>query len=150
MTHFRLIALCAITLISAWASQALAQRLGSDLVRLEPGYGGVCEGCDLSGRILAGARMSRSVFDRSDFSNAILAQADATGSRFEDANFSGADLRQTTFDGAMLSGALLENANLSGADFSDAEGLTQRQLNLACGDDDTLLPEGLHVRSCAP
>lgn len=148
MTHFRLIALCAVALFGVWAGQALAQRLSADVVRLEPGYGGVCEGCDLSGRILAGARMSSSVFNRSDFSNAVLAQADATGSRFENANFSGADLRETKFDGAMLGGARFDDANISGADMSDAEGLTQGQLNLACGDEETLLPEGLRVRLC--
>ena len=38
--------------------------------------------------------------------------------------------------------------NLSGADLSGARGLTQRQLNEACGDSATRLPSGLTVPAC--
>lgn len=160
----------------ALAGQASAQR---DVARLEPGYGGVCEECDLSGRILAGARMTNSVFNRSNFSNAVLARADASRSQFEGANFSDADLRRArlvnarcprarfdrailvqtdargadftraSFSSADVTRMNLRDANLSGADLRNARGLTQAQLDQACGDRRTRLPRGLRVEMCA-
>lgn len=149
LTHFRLIALAGTALLAVWAGAALAQqRPRADVVRLDPGYGGVCEACDLSGRELTGARMSHSVFNRTDFSRAILAGADATESRFEGANFASADLSDIKLVGARLGGARFHGANLSGADLRGAQGLNQRQLDQACGDAQTRLPRGLRVRSC--
>ena len=89
------------------------------------------------------------------FSGATLA-----GSRFDQARFERTDLRQVdfgvssfvnaTFDGARLNGSSLAAANLSGADLTTAVGLTQSQLDKACGSETTLLPEGLSVPPCAP
>ncbi|HRP12555.1 MAG TPA: pentapeptide repeat-containing protein, partial [Terricaulis sp.] len=98
-----------------WAGAASAQWRDTSVVRVEPGYGGGCEGCNLSGRILAGARMSRSVFTRADFSGAVLARADATRARFEGADFSGADLTSVK-----LIEARCVDANFSGADLTSA------------------------------
>jgi uncharacterized protein YjbI with pentapeptide repeats len=148
VTQFRLIALAGTALLAVWAGAALAQRPQAEVVRLDPGYGGVCEACDLSGRVLAGARMSNSIFDRSDFSRAVLTRVDATGSRFEHCDFSSADLSHAKLVRARLNGARFNGAILSGADLREAEGLTQRQLDHACGDADTRLPRGLRVRSC--
>ena len=44
----------------------------------------------------------------------------------------------------------LSGAHLSGADLHDAKNLTQTQLELACGDADTKLPEGLTIKPCPP
>jgi uncharacterized protein YjbI with pentapeptide repeats len=162
LTQLRL-ALLALALTSGvWAGSASAQwpwrESGSTLARLEPGYGGVCEGCDLSGRILAGARMSNAVFTRSDFSDAVLSRANAERSRFEGADFSGADLREANvsgaiftgadFDGADLTDANLQGAQIPGANLRTARGLTQAQLDEACGDAQTRVPRGLRVRRC--
>ena len=69
------------------------------------------------------------------------------GSRFEGANFTAADLSNAKLNRRTTSrGAHFERANISGADFRDAEGLTQTQLNRACGDTQTRLPRGLRVR----
>ena len=38
--------------------------------------------------------------------------------------------------------------NLAGADLSGATGLTQKQLDQACGDKETKLPEGLTIKPC--
>ena len=38
--------------------------------------------------------------------------------------------------------------DLSGANLKDAKGLRQDQLDRACGDEDTILPEGLSVTAC--
>ena len=48
---------------------------------------------------------------------------------------------------ADLTGADLD-ANLSGANLSDAKNLTQEQLDKACGNADTKLPEGLTLKAC--
>jgi uncharacterized protein YjbI with pentapeptide repeats len=56
---------------------------------------------------------------------------------------SGADL-----SGANLSGADLSRADLSGVDLSGARELTQTQLDEACGDGNTKLPEGFTIKPC--
>jgi uncharacterized protein YjbI with pentapeptide repeats len=153
LTHFRLIALAGTALLAIWASGALAQRPRTEVVRLDPGYGGVCEACDLRGRVLTGARMNGSVFDRTDFSYAVLARIDGTESRFDGAHFDYADLEggrfvRARFQRARFHGARLANANFSAADLRYSTGLTQRQLDRACGDADTRLPPRLRIRPC--
>jgi len=155
LTQFRIAVLAAAALIAAPAGQALAFWPFGSGARLDlaPAYGGVCENCDLSGRILAGARMSNSDFSGSDFSNAVLARADASGSRFEGANFTEADLERTRFVRASLIRAQFRGARLRRADFSSADlrfsiGLTQEQLLTACGNEETRLPRGLYVPRC--
>jgi uncharacterized protein YjbI with pentapeptide repeats len=76
------------------------------------------------------------------------------GLRAQNADFSNVDFDSAVlvggwFGGSKFNGAKLNNANLSGSDFSTATGLTQMQLNTACGDKDTRLPRGLVVPNCA-
>jgi uncharacterized protein YjbI with pentapeptide repeats len=52
------------------------------------------------------------------------------------------------FSSSNFAGANLANANLSGAELAGARGLTQAQLNKACGDAETTLPRGLTVPTC--
>lgn len=118
---------------------------------------------DLSYQNIGGRDFSRARIRQSDLS---LAQADRT--HFRGANMSlanlfgarmtGADLRDTNLSratlvgaylgGARMSGAMLMGANLSGAEAEDAVGLTQAQLNEACGDATTQLPAGLTIPRC--
>lgn len=180
LTQFRLAAIAGAALVAVSAGQAFAfwPFAGPVRMSLAPAYGGVCEGCDLSGRILAGAKMSNSVFNGSNFSNAVLARADASGSSFEEANFTHADLRRANlveahcpravFENAMLAQAdargadfrfadftgadlrrvRLDGADIAGADLRNAEGLTQAQLDRACGDRLTRVAPGMRVRAC--
>ncbi|MGQ0534418.1 MAG: pentapeptide repeat-containing protein [Caulobacteraceae bacterium] len=180
LTHFRWAALAAIAFGAVWAGQALAfWPFGSGpRVDLAPAYGGVCEECDLSGRILAGARMSNSNFSGSDFSYAVLARADASHSEFAGADFTqadltrvrlvdascprarferarlehadarGADFTRASFANADVTRMNLQDADLSGADLRHARGLTQAQLDQACGDRRTRLPRGMSVARC--
>jgi len=177
---YHLLFVAAAALGAAWASQAIAfWPFGNGAqVDMAPAYGGVCEECDLSGRILTGARMSNSNFSRSDFSNAVLTRADASHSEFAGADFTQADLtharlidtscQRARFEHALLERANargadftrasfahadvtrmnLEDANLSGADLRQARGLTQAQLDQACGDRSTRLPRGLRLQRC--
>jgi len=54
------------------------------------------------------------------------------------AQLQGANLRYTD-----LRGANLERAQLQGATLAEVKNLTQDQVNMACVDEDTKLPEGL-------
>jgi hypothetical protein len=150
LTHFRLLTIAAATLAVACGGQALAfwPFGGSTRIALSPAYGGVCEDCDLSGRILAGAKMSNSVFNGANFSNAVLTRADARATEFVEANFTDADLTFVNFTSADVTDATFLRANISGADLAQAHGLTQAQLNQACGDTGTSTPRGLRVQVC--
>lgn len=161
MKHIALIALA----ISTLAIPASAQD-ASQIAAVKAGRS--CIGCnlfqadfdyeDISGRNLSRSRlrqsdMSLAEADRTNFSRADLSIANMYGIRATGANFAGANLTQASLVGGYFSGANFAGAVLNGADFSGAEarsarGLTQSQLNNACGDETTELPRGLHVRAC--
>ena len=84
------------------------------------------------------ANLTGALLYRVNLTRAMLADADLA-----DANLSGADL-----SGANLSGANLSGADLSGANLTDTKGVTQSQLNKACGDKETRLPSGLTLKPC--
>jgi len=127
-----------------------------------------CQGCNLfqanlAYKDIADANFSESrlrqsnlalaTFDGVNLSSADLSVANLFGARFNRSNLKNADLRQasgvgTYFGATDLSGAKLGHANLSGADLSLATGLTQAQLNEACGDATTRLPKGLRISRC--
>lgn len=127
-----------------------------------------CAGCNLfqgsfsglsgNGINLAGARLRQSdlslaTLNRARLNGTDMRDVEAYGAVFSGANFSGANLSNASFvgtwlQGASFSNAILEGTNFSGADLSRATGLTQRQLNLACGDEATKLPSGLQVSAC--
>lgn len=86
-------------------------------------------GADLSVSNLFGARFNRTNFAKANFKRAI-----AVGTYFGSSNFAGADLT---------------GANFSGADLTIATGLTQSQLNQACGDASTRLPKGKTIPTCS-
>lgn len=149
----------------AAASPVLAQNAGQ-IAQVRRGAS--CAGCnlfqaDLSSRELGGLNLSRSrlrqadlsltVMNRASFAGADLRDVNAYGGVFGGASFAGADLTNATFVGTYLEGASFRGANLSGANFSGAEmdratGLTQAQLDRACGDQGTLLPRGLRIPAC--
>ena len=104
--------------------------------------------------ILTTAVAKRASFTHADLreanlSYAILEQAYLFGARLD-----GADLRYADLSGANLFMANLKDAWLKGANFSSANldaviGLTQGQLDEACGDENTLLPrDDLTIKPC--
>jgi uncharacterized protein YjbI with pentapeptide repeats len=108
---------------------------------------------DFAGSRLRQADFSLSVFNYSNLSGTDLRDVNAYGALFSGANLRGADLTNASFVGAYLEGANLRGAKLGGANFSGAEmdravGLTQSQLNRACGDEKTRLPRGLRIPVC--
>lgn len=130
--------------------------------------GASCTGCDLfqidltyqniAGRNFTGSRIRQAdltiaIADRTNFTGANLSLTNMFGMRATGANFTGANLDEAQLVGAyfgasQFSGARLRGANLSGADLSNARGLSQDQLNTACGDATTALPQGLTVPAC--
>lgn len=158
--------LIALTALLALGAPALAQDAGAIARVVDAGAD--CHGCDLfqadlsfhtiQGRKLTGSRLRQSdftagVFDRSNFTGSNLSLANLSAARFTGANFTSADLAGASmvgayFGGADFTSADLAGANLSGAEMATAKGLTQRQLDAACGDEKTELPEGLAVPLC--
>jgi uncharacterized protein YjbI with pentapeptide repeats len=130
--------------------------------------GGNCPGCnlfqadlayiDLPGIALNGARLRQAdlslvTMNDANFSKADLSSTNAFGGRFSGANFAQTDLTRANFTGAYLgfanfTGAKLAGMVLSGAELTGARGLTQSQLNLACGDGSTILPAGMSIPHC--
>jgi uncharacterized protein YjbI with pentapeptide repeats len=74
---------------------------------------------------------------------AVLADAWLGGINMHRAALGYGNLQHANLQGADLRGADLSEANFQGADLSEATGLTQDQINTACLDADTRLPEGL-------
>jgi uncharacterized protein YjbI with pentapeptide repeats len=113
---------------------------------------------ELKGRNFAGARlrqadMSAAVMNYTVMSGADLRDLNAYGAVFTGVSFAGANMTNASLVGTYLEGANFRGANLSGVNFSGAEmdravGLTQAQLNEACGDEATTLPRGLRLRTC--
>src|SRR3954469_25610198 len=103
---------------------------------------------ELKNKNLAGARLrqadfSTAIMNRTSFAGGDLRDVNAYGAVLTGASFAHADLTNASFVGAYLQGANFSGAKLSGVNFSGAEmdravGLTQGQLNQACGDDSTL------------
>lgn len=82
-------------------------------------------------------------FRGANFSNARLEHGD-----FENANFTKSVLREVKFGNAHVQNAIFTDADFSGADLLNVAGLSQAQLNLACGDSATKLPSGLVLSTC--
>ncbi len=65
------------------------------------------------------------------------------------ADLQGADLFGANLQRAKLFRAILQGAELKQTNLEDAEGLTQEQLDRACGNEHTKPPPGLSIKPCA-
>ena len=102
-----------------------------------------------SGASFRAVNLSGSYGDKS-----IFFSADFTGANISGSDFTKAILDKAIFKDAILFETHMERASLVGTDFSGADlslvtGLTQKQLDAACGDAKTKLPEGLTILTCA-
>ncbi|MCP4390087.1 MAG: pentapeptide repeat-containing protein [Gammaproteobacteria bacterium] len=101
--------------------------------------------------------LTKSEFSRASFKNAQIENVDWSKSELGRADFSGAQLKNVSFIFTNLSRVNFSNAELSevdikgaytylarfqGVDLRGVKNLSQIQLDLACGDADTRLPEG--------
>ena len=144
---------------------AVAQS-AEDIAKAKSGLS--CEGCNLfqadlsyfqiQGVSFSGARLRQSdmtvaTMDAVNFDGANLSIANLYGARFTGASFRNTDLTRAilvggSFDDANFAGANLTDANIGGAEMAESKGLTQAQLDKACGDEYTELPSGLSVQQC--
>jgi uncharacterized protein YjbI with pentapeptide repeats len=106
-----------------------ANLLGSELVRA------IAHDAQFAGAVLFGANLSQGHFERANFKGA---------------NLIGADLAASGFAGADFTTANFAHTNIVGADLSQAKGLNQAQIDMACGGPSTRLPAGLIARICRP
>jgi len=112
---------------------------------------------------LGATEFRKAIISGSNFKSANLGRITALGAKFENcdmskARFNGANLMGTSFTESIFSKAAFGTANLKAVDFTGAklsgakmasvEGLTQEQLDKACGDGKTELPVNLTISYC--
>ncbi len=95
-------------------------------------------GADLRNTDLRAANLSSTGIEGADFRRADLWSADLRGSDLRGSDFRGANLQFTRFNGA----------DLSGSDLTGTKRLLQRQLEEACGNSATRLPDELLIKPC--
>jgi uncharacterized protein YjbI with pentapeptide repeats len=134
-------------------SLASSQLQGGNFVKVEA-YRGDFSDADAENAKFNSAEMQRANFQNAklvgtDFSKAELGRADFEGATLTGAKFSMANLSRSRFEGAKFTGpidfanAFLLLARIEGLDLSAATGLEQKQVDIACGDAKTKLPQGL-------
>ena len=99
------------------------------------------------------AELTRSTFNNADLAEAVMMRANFARGSFIEANLEGvpfvlSNLSRAVFAKSRLRGADLKdaftfNTNFSDADLSEVKNLTQKQVDMACGNAATLLPPGL-------
>jgi uncharacterized protein YjbI with pentapeptide repeats len=113
----------------------------------------VCPHCQLQNAELSNTCVKHGNLAGADFSGAhaalmCMSYADFTGASFHGTDLSGANFSFAKLDGADFTDAILTATLFKGTDLRHARGLTQIQINAACGDDATRLPSGLVVHRC--
>ena len=102
------------------------------------------KGAKLKGARLQNANMQFAFLINADLREANLQDAILLGANLRDANLARANLQDARWTNANLQKANLWKANLRGASLTYVKNLTQAQLDEACVDENTKLPEGLN------
>jgi len=108
----------------------------------------VLAGADLTNQCVKGGNLAGADFDNARLSLMCMSFADFKGATFRGADLSGANLAHAILDGADLTGAEMTITSIKGTDLTRVRGLTQKQLDAACGDADTKVPAGMRVQTC--
>lgn len=113
-----------------------------------------CPNCDLSGADLTNTCVKKgdvrgAKFDGAKLVLMCMSYANFKGASFRGADLAGANLAYAVVDGADFTGATLSITSIKGTDFRRARGLTQSQVDAACGDAGTKLPDRLKVHTCS-
>jgi len=118
-------------------------------------HGGIvdCVGCDLKGADLTNTCVKEHDLRGADFTGAnatlmCMSFANFTGVSFRGTELSGANMAGAKMDGADMTGAKTSITSFLGTDLRRVKGLTQKQMDVACGDTKTRLPAGLHIHRC--
>jgi uncharacterized protein YjbI with pentapeptide repeats len=143
-----------MTMVSATAAHAgPATADAAAVASIQAGHHD-CPHCVLANADLTNQCVKHGNLEGADFDGAkmvlmCMSFGDFKGASFRNSDLSGANLAHAKLDDADLSGARLTIASIRAADLSHAKGLTQAQLDQACGDSETRLPAHLHVRICS-
>ncbi len=101
---------------------------------------------NFSGSVLTGADFSKSDAARTMFDGAIMGN-----NNFSFANIARADFRKAVVSGPIIiEGAFSFQTRFEGVDLTIFVGLQQWQVDMACGDETTVLAEGLHKPALWP
>jgi len=143
-----LAALAALSLVGHPSDTRFADSVAS----IKAGHHG-CPHCAIAGADLSNQCLQGADFHGADLDNArlvltCLSGSNLAGATLRRADLSGANLLHADFAGADLTGAVLTITSIKGAHLGRAKGLTQKQLDAACGDAETELPAGLSVKTC--
>jgi len=143
----------AVAIISPAQGDPASKADPKAVARLEAGIVD-CPGCRL-----AGANLLNLCVKARDLHGANFDGANATLMCMSFADFRGASFRGTILDAANLASAKLDGADMTGArtritsfagtDLTRVKGLTQSQLDAACGDAKTKVPVGMKVHFCS-
>lgn len=101
---------------------------------------------NLQGAVLTDAKINKADFGRANLRDTDLTRAELQGARLFDAKLQGATLNH-----ANLTKADLRGTNFSGANLGKTSGLTEDQLDEACGDEKTKPPDhmiGYKMKPC--
>ena len=112
-----------------------------------------CPGCKLMGADLSNScvkdhDLRGANFDGANATLMCMSFADFRNASFRGTELSGANMAGAKMDGADLTGATTSATSFLGTDLRNVKGLTQKQLDIACSDKQTLLPVGLKPRFC--
>ena len=113
-----------------------------------------CPHCELAGADLSNQCVKKGNLEGADFAGAKLvlmcmSYADFRGASFRNTDLSGANLAHAQLDGADLTGAVLTITSVRGTDLTRVKGLTQHQLDQACGDAATKVPAFMKAHICS-
>lgn len=105
-------------------------------------------GSNLSEANLLGVDLTEAILTETNLTKAVLSEAKLTGSlllqtNFTEANLLGVDLTEAVIGEVDFTEADLSEAKVFGATLTKAIGLTSEKIELAQGNDKTILPEGL-------
>ncbi|MGC9953448.1 MAG: pentapeptide repeat-containing protein [Rhizomicrobium sp.] len=108
----------------------------------------VLAGADLTNQCVKGGNLAGADFDHARLVLMCMSDANFKHATFRGTDLSGANLAHADLYGADLTGANLTITSIKGTDLTHVRGLTQKQLDAACGDADTKVPPGLRVQTC--
>jgi uncharacterized protein YjbI with pentapeptide repeats len=146
------------TMIRTWFTGARMEK--ANFARVEA-YRSSFQKVVAKGASFASAELQRAAFDGADLSYASFEKADLSRASFDEtvlsgasfayANLSRADLSKASVAGTIgLDRAFMLLTRIEGLDLSRATGLDQSQIDMACGDAKTRLPEGLAAPASWP
>ncbi len=146
----------AFLLTAALAAQPASAGPAADPAAVARIHGGIvdCAGCRLQGADLRNTCVKAHDLHGADFDGAdatlmCMSYANFSGATFRGTDLSGANLAHARLDGADLTGARMTITSIKGTDLTAVKGLTQTQLDAACGDAETRVPAGLTVKTCS-